>query len=61
VIPIWATTATPTVFDETANVGGATFDQAGDLDARAAEIAELFGKKLDSESVPLVGQTTLAL
>jgi hypothetical protein len=50
VIPIWRSDAAPTAFDTTAGIGGAVFDAAGDLDAQAAEIATLCGRKLDDEA-----------
>ena len=61
VIPIWSAAAKPTAFDETANIGGATFEPTGDLDVQAAEIAELCGRKLDTEPGPTKGQTALAV
>jgi hypothetical protein len=50
VIPIWDRNATPSAFDLTANIGGATFDPNGDLDAQARDIADLCGRKLDDVS-----------
>jgi hypothetical protein len=47
VIPIWSKSAMPTAFDLTADVGGASFDPDGDVDAQARTIAELCGRKLD--------------
>lgn len=48
VIPIWSKDAPPTPFDTTSDIGGATFDPAGDLDRQAADIAELCARKLDA-------------
>lgn len=47
VIPIWAKDAMPSTFDPTANIGGATFETEGDVDAQARSIADLCGRKLD--------------
>jgi hypothetical protein len=47
VIPVWSKDAMPTAFDKTGDIGGATFDPAGDLDRQASEIAELCAKKLE--------------
>jgi hypothetical protein len=55
VIPIWSTDAPPTAFDATQDVGGMTFDPAGDLEAQATDIAELCSRKCAETN----GQTSL--
>jgi hypothetical protein len=47
VIPVWSKEARPTAFDVTRDIGGTTFDPAGDLDRQAPEIAELCARKMD--------------
>lgn len=46
VIPIWFTTAPPGIFDESARVGGKTYDPNGDVDAQVADIADLLRRKI---------------
>lgn len=49
VIPIWFDSAPTGIFDETARVGGFTFDPGGDLSAQIQEIADLLGKKIEEK------------
>jgi hypothetical protein len=51
VIPVWFTTAPPGVFDESARVGGYTFDPAGDVEAQLEQLAETLARKLSERMV----------
>lgn len=46
VIPIWFSTAPRGMFDESARVGGFTFDPAGDTEAQLREIASVLARKM---------------
>lgn len=46
VVPVWFTTAPPGVFDESARVGGYTFDPDGDVEHQLAELAEMLTRKM---------------
>jgi hypothetical protein len=46
VIPVWFTTVPPGIFDESARVGGISFDPHGDIDKQVGQIAELLLKKI---------------
>jgi hypothetical protein len=46
VIPIWFTTAPPGIFDESARVGGVTFDPSQEQEKQLVQIAELLRKKI---------------
>ena len=46
VIPIWFSDAPPGVFDESARVGGLTFDVGGDQASQVASICETLSKKI---------------
>ena len=46
VIPIWFATAPPGMFDESARVGGISFDARGDFDSQVDDIADVLLKKI---------------
>ncbi|MGY1701864.1 TIR domain-containing protein [Geodermatophilus sp. SYSU D00766] len=48
VIPIWASTVSPSPFDGTRSLGGLDYDPAGDVLAQAKEHAEVISRKLAS-------------
>ncbi len=48
VIPIWASTVSPSPFDETRSLGGLDYDPAGDVLAQAKEHAAVISRKLAS-------------
>jgi hypothetical protein len=51
VIPIWFSDATPSMFDETTQVGGIVFDRNGDPTNQISAIAELLLRKLGETRV----------
>lgn len=46
VVPVWFTTAAPSIFDESLRVGGFPFDPTSDVDAQLAELANVLARKL---------------
>ena len=60
VIPIWFTDAPPGMFDETARIGGCTFDPLRDQDTQVAEICEQLRRKI-AESRVTKGQANQGL
>jgi len=52
VIPVWFTTAPPSLFDETTRVGGAILDPNGDRDTQISAIADLLRRKLGERRTP---------
>jgi hypothetical protein len=53
VIPIWSTAAPPTAFDRTRDIGGLTYDPAGDIDEQARALAKTCaGKHEDAMQEP---------
>lgn len=49
VIPVWYTNAPPGTFDESARVGGITFDPSGDVTAQVRSIVDLLSKKIQEK------------
>lgn len=49
VIPIWFPDAPPGVFDESARVGGLTFDPTGDVDSQVGQIVEVLVRRVGEE------------
>ncbi len=60
VIPIWFTTAPPGTFDESARVGGITFDPAGDVDMQVSAIVDLLSKKIADSRAQVGERPTVA-
>jgi hypothetical protein len=52
VIPVWFADCPPGVFDESARVGGITFDPTGDVDTQVEAICEVIRKKIGESRIP---------
>lgn len=49
VVPLFFTNAPPGVFDESARVGGFTYDPSGDVNAQVESIAEVLSRKIEEK------------